>query len=219
MTVEVRVCDDVEDLARAGANYLGELGRERTARGTFAVAFSGGRTPWRMLDHWAAQPVEWARTVVYQVDERVAPTGSDERNLTHLDAALSSRATRIEAMDVTSDDLNDAANTYASRLPIRFDLIHLGLGADGHCASLVPNDPVLDVQDRLVALSGPYQGTRRMTLTYPALARADHVLWLVNGADKRDALAQLLDGDPSIPAGRVDVRHSLVLADRAAMNS
>lgn len=219
MTIELRVCDDVESLARAGANYLGERAREVTSPTTFSVAFSGGKTPWRMLDHWTNQSVEWGRTVVYQVDERVAPTGSDERNLTHLEASLSSLSTRIEAMDVTSDDLNDAANTYASRLPAHFDVVHLGLGADGHCASLVPNDPVLDVQDRLVALSGPYQGTRRMTLTYPALARAKHVLWVVSGADKRDALARLLDGDPSIPAGRVDVRRALVLADRAAMTS
>jgi 6-phosphogluconolactonase len=119
-------------------------------------------------------------------------------------------------MPVTDADLDSAAAAYAAALPERFDLVHLGLGPDGHTASLVPGDPVLAVQDRLVALTQPYQGHRRMTLTYPALARADQLLWLITGADKRDPLARLLAGDDSIPAGRVRAGRSLILADRAA---
>ncbi len=94
--------------------------------------------------------------------------------------------------------------------------MHLGLGPDGHTASLVPGDPVLEVGDRLVAVTQPYQEHRRMTLTYPALARADEILWLISGEDKRDALAKLLAGDRSIPAGRVQARHSTILADSSA---
>jgi 6-phosphogluconolactonase len=99
------------------------------------------------------------------------------------------------------------------------DLVHLGLGPDGHTASLVPGDSVLDVTDTDVALAGPYQGRRRMTLTYPALDRARRILWLVTGEEKVLMLARLRDGDTSIPAGRVSQHHALVLADRAAVGS
>ena len=91
--------------------------------------------------------------------------------------------------------------------------MHLGLGPDGHTASLVPGDPVLDVSDRLVAVTQPYQGYRRMTLTFPALAHAELLLWLIVGAEKRDALVRLLSGDESIPAGRVSAPRSVVMAD------
>ena len=170
-----------------------------------------------MIHGLVSQNVAWDHTIIYQVDERVAPEGSDLRNLTHLRKSLATTAATIEAMGVNDDDLDDAAARYAALLPPRFDLVHLGLGPDGHCASLVPNDPVLEVTDRLVALSGPYQETRRMTLTYPALARANQLLWLVSGADKHDALEKLLDGDQSIPAGRVEADRSIVMVDRQAL--
>ena len=134
-----------------------------------------------------------------------------DRNLTHLRESLGNADPEVIAMPVEDADLEAAAGAYAKRLPDRFDLVHLGLGPDGHTASLVPGDPVLEVADRLVAVTEPYQGHRRMTLTYPALARADQVLWL-----KREALARLLAGDQSIPAGRVEARHSMILADAAA---
>jgi 6-phosphogluconolactonase/glucosamine-6-phosphate isomerase/deaminase len=170
-----------------------------------------------MFSALAGEDVPWSQTSVYQVDERVAPSGDADRNLTHLLAGLPEAAReRVLPMPVEADDLEAAAAEYAASLPERFDLIHLGLGPDGHTASLVPGDPVLEVDDRDVALTGVYNGRRRMTLTYPVLARASAVLWLVAGEEKAEALRLTLAGDPSIPAGRVASGHSIVVADAAA---
>lgn len=187
-------------------------------RGRFTLAVSGGTTPWAMLDALAADAtMPWLETVIYQVDERVALEGDTTRNLTHLLAALPRVAhDRVVAMPVGHDDLEVASDLYAELLPFRLDLVHLGLGTDGHTASLVPGDPVLDVNDRDVATCGPYQGTRRMTLTYPAIERARSVLWLVTGTEKAEMLGRLLARDPSIPAGRVSNLDQWVLADAAA---
>jgi 6-phosphogluconolactonase len=169
-----------------------------------------------MFAELAREDMPWADTELFQVDERVAPDGDPDRNLTNLKASIGDAPARVHPMPVNDPDLNAAAASYATVLPQRFDLVHLGLGPDGHTASLVPGDPVLDVTDALVAVTQPYQGHRRMTLTYPGLARADQVMWLITGADKRDPLAKLLAGDESIPAGRVQAARSLVLADAAA---
>ena len=215
---ELEIFDDLDALARGAASYVSELAHDVKSRDMpFTFALSGGRSPWLMIHDLVIDNVAWDHTIIYQVDERVAPEGSDLRNLTHLRESLATTAASIEAMGVNDDDLDDAAARYAALLPAHLDLVHLGLGPDGHCASLVPNDPVLEVTDRLVALSGPYQETRRMTLTYPALARANQVLWLVSGADKHDALKKLLDGDQSIPAGRVEADRSIVMVDRLAL--
>jgi 6-phosphogluconolactonase len=163
--------------------------------------------------------LDWTRTEIFQVDERVAPPGSAERNLTHLVQSLSIGAQgSIRPMPVTDEDLEAAADRYAASLPEAIDLAHLGLGPDGHTASLVPDDPVLEVTDKRVAVTaGEYEGVRRMTLTYPELHRTRKLLWVVTGEEKRDALSKLLARDPSIPAGRVEPGgDSLVLADRAA---
>jgi 6-phosphogluconolactonase len=196
------------------------------ARGRFIVAVSGGHTPWLMLRALAGEDVPWAGVHVVQADERIAPAGDPDRNLTHLRESLLGRAPlppeHIHAMPVEEADLEAAARSYARTLeklagaPPVLDLAHLGLGPDGHTASLVPNDPVLNVVDRDVALTSVYMKRRRMTLTYPMLNRSRRVLWLVTGAEKVAMLPRLRVADASIPAGRVRQDHALVLADRAA---
>jgi 6-phosphogluconolactonase len=215
MTLEV--LPDAEAAARRGAQAIAQAARDAVAdRGRFSLAVSGGRAPWRMFELLGDEDVPWESVDVYQVDERVVPDGDENRNLTHLSRSLPAVA-RVHPMPVTAPGLEDAADAYADALPGPLDLVHLGLGPDGHTASLVPGDPVLDVLDRRVALTGgDYQGSRRMTLTYPELARAQRILWLVTGAEKRDALRALLARDPSIPAGRVQARDALVLADQPA---
>jgi 6-phosphogluconolactonase len=188
-----------------------------SGHGQFTFAVSGGHTPWTMFAELANEDVPWSSVQIFQVDERVAPDGDPDRNLTNLQKSLGSAPASVIAMPVDQPDLVAGAAAYADKLPQHFDLVHLGLGPDGHTASLVPGDPVLEVTDRLVGVTQPYQGHQRMTLTYPGLARADELLWLVSGEDKKVALALLLAGDTSIPAGRVEARHSVILADAAAV--
>jgi 6-phosphogluconolactonase len=164
--------------------------------------------------------LDWTKIAIFQVDERVAPPGSDERNLTHLIESLSIGAQgSIRPMPVNDDDLEAAADRYAASLPEALDLAHLGIGPDGHTASLVPDDPVLEVTDKRVAVTaGEYQGVRRMTLTYPELERVRQLLWVVTGEEKVDALRKLIDEDPSTPSGRLRPGgESVILADRAAV--
>lgn len=215
---ELREYPDAAAVATAAADFVAQCSRRSIDdHGRFSFAVSGGRTPWTMFEQLATMSVEWSKVDIYQVDERVAPAGDATRNLTNLERSLGASRPTIVAMPVDADDLVAAADLYARELPDRFDLVHLGLGPDGHTASLIPGDPVLEERERLVALTGVYQGEQRMTLTYRALARADQVLWLVTGADKRDALAALVRGDTSIPAGRVVAPSSLVMADTSAL--
>jgi 6-phosphogluconolactonase len=224
----LEVLDDVDSVAQHAAEFIATEARAAVrARGRFTVAISGGRTPWVMLRALGERDdVPWQDVHVFQVDERVAPAGHADRNLTHLRESLlagsQADAVRIHAMPVDLDDLDEAAARYAQTLadiagsPPVIDLVHLGLGADGHTASLVPGDPVLDITDADVALTGPYQGRRRMTLTYPALNRARRLLWLITGEDKAAMYLRLRRGDPTIPAGRVRQDRAVVIADRAA---
>jgi 6-phosphogluconolactonase len=214
---EIETLPNADAVARRGAALVAGWARAAVAdRGAFSFAGSGGTTPWAMFAHLREEDMPWAHTAIFQADERVAPDGNPDRNLTHLRESLASAPATVKAMPVERDDLDAAAAAYAAELPDRFDLVHLGLGEDGHTASLVPGDPVLDVADRLVAVTREYRGRRRLTLTYPALARADQILWLVTGPDKVEPLRKLRAGDRSIPAGRVEARQSLILADRAA---
>ena len=217
MTLEVEVCPDVDAVTEQASQFVAERANAAVSdHGRFTFAVSGGHTPWAMFAALRSQDMPWADVELFQVDERVAPDGDPDRNLTNLRESIGDALARVHPMPVTDPELEAAAVAYAAVLPQRFDLVHLGLGPDGHTASLVPGDPVLQVSDALVAATQPYQGHRRMTLTYPALARADQLLWLVTGADKRDALAKLLAGDESIPAGRVVAARSVVMADQAA---
>jgi 6-phosphogluconolactonase len=214
--VEVEVLRDADSCARRAAELIAEAAAEAVeARGSFSVALSGGRAPWRMVELLGDFPIDWDGTQVFQVDERIAPEGDPDRNLTELVRHAPATALgRLRPMPVNADDLDAAAAAYANDLGPNLDLVHLGLGPDGHTASLVPGDPVLEVTDRTVALTtNPYEDRRRMTLTYPALAAARKILWLVTGDEKRDALAKLLAGDPSIPAGRVEANESVLLTD------
>jgi len=225
--VKVEILADADAVAaRAAALIAADARAAVAARGRFAMAVSGGHTPWVMLRALANEDVPWRDVHVFQVDERVAPAGDPDRNLTHLRESLLSHAPlppdQIHAMPVEAADLEAAAAAYARTLedvvgaPPALDLAHLGMGPDGHTASLVPGDPVCAVTDRDVALTGVYMGRRRMTLTYPALNRARRILWLMNGAEKAPMFPRLTSGDATIPAGRVRRDGALVLADRAA---
>jgi 6-phosphogluconolactonase len=217
MALEVEVLPDAAAVARRGAEIVSERAAVAIGeRSRFTFAVSGGHTPWAMFAELADR-LPWERVSIYQVDERVAPDGDPDRNLTHLLGSLPpGAAADVHPMPVGAGDLEKAAAAYASVLPDAFDLVHLGLGSDGHTASLVPGDPVVDVIDRDVALTGVYQARRRMTLTYPVFDRARRILWLVTGDDKRDALRRLREGDTSIPGGRVSRDQALVVADAAA---
>jgi 6-phosphogluconolactonase len=226
--MEVKVFGGVDAAAKGAAAVIASEARAAVAaRGRFVMAVSGGHTPWQMLRAMAAEDVPWKAVHVAQVDERVAPLNDPDRNLAHLRESLLAHAPlspdQIHAMAVESPDLAAAAAQYAATLrdiagsPPVLDLAHLGLGPDGHTASLVPGDSVLDVADRDVAVTGgTYQGRRRMTLTYPMLNRSRRIVWLVTGSEKADMLARLRAGDRSIPAGRLDQARALVLADRDA---
>lgn len=218
MRHDVATLEDAAAVALAAADHVAAAARRAAGSGAgFTIAVSGGRTPWRMYAELASMDVPWESVTIFQVDERIAPDASPDRNLTHLRASLGGVPARIVAMEVDHTAIDVAASRYESVLPERLDLVHLGLGPDGHTASLVPGDAVLDVEDRAVApTAAEYEGHRRVTLTYPGLARAEHLLWVVTGGSKQDALARLLEGDTSIPAGRVDAGPSLVMADRAA---
>jgi 6-phosphogluconolactonase len=225
--MKIQVLADADAVAREAAAIVATQAREAAAsRGRFLLAVSGGHTPWIMLRALADEPVPWESVHLVQVDERVAPAGHPDRNLTHLRDSLLNRVplppAQIHPMPVEEPDLQAAARQYARTLseiagsPPVLDLVHLGLGPDGHTASLVPGDPVLKATDADVATTGVYQGRRRMTLTYPMIDRARRILWLVTGSDKAGPLARLRQADPTIPAGQVCQKQALVLADPAA---
>jgi 6-phosphogluconolactonase len=218
--IETEVLPDDDSASQRGAELIAAAGQEAVAaRGEFSLALSGGKTPWRMIALLGdAKAMPWEQTRIFQVDERVAPPGDEARNLTHLIQMLAlSHQAVLCPMPVTNRDLDAAAAEYESQLPEQLDLVHLGIGSDGHTASLVPGDPVLGVSDRRVAVTdGEYEGHRRMTLTYPALNMARRILWLTIGEKAREPLAKLLAGDASIPAGRVRNEDMVVVAARAA---
>jgi 6-phosphogluconolactonase len=226
--MQVETLADDQAVAQRAAAFIAERAWEAVrARGQFTLAVSGGHTPWAMLRALATLDMPWPQVQLFQADERVAPDGDPVRNLTNIHASLLAHAplpaANLHAMPVTAADLHAAARDYADTLervagkPAVLDLVHLGLGSDGHTASLVPGDAALQVADAEVALAGPYLGHRRMTLTYPVLDRARAVLWVATGADKREMAARLRAGDAGIPAGRVRADRAWLLGDTAAL--
>ena len=214
--IRVEVLPDPASAARRAADLIAEAARGVISEGRrLAWAISGGEGPGPMLERLAELELPWELIDAWQMDERVAPPDHPDRNRSLQVRALPPEALHgMRWMPVEDDDLEAAAARYAATLPERFDIVHLGLGADGHTASLVPGDPVLDVRDRDVAVTGPYEGRRRMTLTYPGLSRAERAIWVVSGSEKRDALRKLIAGDPSIPATHVDVPDQVVVTDQ-----
>ena len=217
---------NTDDLAQTAATFIAKRAAQAASdRGRFVIAVSGGSTPGPMLADLFARELAWDRTVIAQVDERFAPRNHPDRNLTDLQRRLSGAPAEHAAlcqMPVDDSAGDRAAKQYSEQLrsvagdPPVIDLVQLGLGTDGHTASLVPGDAVLDVSDADVAVTGTYQGRRRMTLTYPAINRAGTVVWLVAGEEKREALHGLLSGDPSLPASHVR-RDAIVFTDDAAL--
>jgi 6-phosphogluconolactonase len=225
--MRIEVHSDADAAAMAGAKFIAAQAREAVAaRGRFVMAVSGGHVPWQMFRILANEKIPWQDVHVVQVDERVAPAGDQDRNLTHLRESLLSQVPlpsgQFHAMPVEENDLEAAAASYADLLrqiagsPPALDLVHLGIGPDGHTASLVPGDPVVNITDRDVAVTGVYQKRHRVTLTYPVLNRSRGILWLVTGPEKAEILQRLVSGDESIPAGRIQRDTAVVLADRAA---
>src|SRR5215475_6199948 len=217
MPLDLEVTENEKAAARRAAEMIAKAGAAAVAdHGHFAFAMSGGRSPWSMLAILGElEEMPWRETELFQVDERLASPGSEDRNLTHMVLGLSmDHQSALRPMPVTQRDLDAATHEYDTSLPERLDLVHLGLGPDGHTASLVPGDPVLEVDDAEVGVTGVYQGRRRMTLTYPVLNRARRVLWLMTGKDKVEMLKRLTKADPTIPAGRVNQERALVFADR-----
>jgi 6-phosphogluconolactonase len=225
--MQLEVLRDAETAAARAASVIATQAQAACqARGIFLLAVSGGHTPWVMLRMLAKEGVPWAAVHVFQVDERIAPAGDPDRNLTHLKESLLENApldpTHIYPMPVESPDPVAAAAEYAMTLrkiagsPAVLDLVHLGLGPDGHTASLIPGDPILQVLDSDIGVTGFYQGRKRMTVTYPVINRARQILWVVTGTEKVKPLGQLLDADASIPGGRIRRDNALVLTDQAA---
>jgi 6-phosphogluconolactonase len=230
MSLKLEVFADDDAVARAAAGVIAAAARDAVAaRGVFTLAVSGGKTPWAMLKDLASEEVPWSQVHVFQIDERIAPEGDPDRNLTHLHESLLGNAPipkeNIHAMPVNANDPVVGAKEYEETLrsicgnPPTLDMAHLGLGPDGHTASLVPNDPVLHVTDKDVALTDSvhlYQNRRRMTLTYPMINRSRQIMWLATGATKIPMIVKLKAADPSIPGGRISQSNALLLTDTAA---
>jgi len=225
--VRTEFLPDPEAVAIRAAERIAQVAVEAvTVRGRCALAFSGGTTPWAAFRALAGGDVPWDRVHLFQVDERVAPFVDSGRNYSHLREALIDRiaipSANVHPMPVEEEDLDAGARRYEAILrrvagtPPVLDLVQLGLGEDGHTASLFPGDAALQVIDADVAVSGLREGRRRMTLTFPAIDRARCILWLVTGAGKTVAFERLQAGDRSVPAGRVRSDRAVLLADAAA---
>ena len=224
--MRIETFEDDDAVAQRTTAVIADAARKAVRQhGRAMLAFSGGSTPAPMLERLGRTDLRWNAIHVVQVDERVAPDGHGDRNWTMITNTLLTGAdipdTSLHPMPVTDDDLEAAADRYAARLqtlggvPPIADVVHLGIGEDGHTASLVPDDPVLDVRDRWIALAGPYQGRRRMTFTYPTINAGRLIVWQVTGAGKASALRRGLQGS-GVPASGVRRDNVHVIATNEA---
>lgn len=225
--MEIRTFQTANVVAKEAASFIADRIRENLSKkGFFTMAISGGRTPWEMIKELAAEDLPWEKVYLFQVDERIAPDGHQDRNLTQLFNTIQGTRlmTRLNIfpMPVIAEDLDQACEEYADYIKTitetgKLDLIHLGMGADGHTASLIPGDEVLEVMDKNVAMtSTPYQGRNRMTLTYPLINQAEKILWIITGEEKAEMLERLLQQDPTIPAGRINQSNAIILTEECA---
>ena len=226
--MEIREYPTPDEAAFAAAEFLyqraGEAIRERER---FLLALSGGSTPWKMLRRLSERDLAWQLVGIVQVDERIAADGDEARNLVHLQRTLADPVrlppAHLYAMPVVDKNLEEAAAKYEHDLaaiagePLILDVVHLGLGEDGHTASLIPGDPALSVIDHDVAVTDSYKGHRRMTLTYSIINRARHILWLITGPAKAKMLTRMIQADCHIPAGLVSQKRATIIADAAAL--
>jgi 6-phosphogluconolactonase len=228
LTVDVRPSPDAAGLAAETAAFVAaRVADAVAARGQASVAVSGGGTPARMFAALAMLDVPWAGLHLFQVDERIAPLGDPDRNLGELAANLLELVPipwrNVHLMPVDAQDPIAASKDYAATLQRVcvgvLDLVHLGLGHDGHTASWPPGDPDVGTWTDDVAVTSPFNGRRRMTLTPPAVNRAREIVWLASGSDKAPMLVRLLSHDATIPAGRVDAEHQVLFADEAALSA
>lgn len=227
MPIELELLPDAATAARRAASLIAEHAREALReRGRFLLALSGGSTPLPMFDALAREPLPSEGIELFQVDERVAPEGDAARNWTHIEQRLATptglSAAQLHPMPAAMEQPEAAAEAYARMLEERagrppiLDLVHLGLGNDGHTASLFPGDAAIDIDQHWTTATGDHNGHRRITLTLPVLSGARSILWLVCGADKAPMLARLLAADAGIPAGRVSQASARIIADEAA---
>lgn len=225
--MEVRHYADGSDLARSAAELiLDDCERALAARTSdYVLGLSGGHTPQLMFHALADLPMPWSRVHIFQVDERVAAAGSEDRNLTHLTDCLLAHVeipiANVHPMPVESDNLPSACRHYEVELqrvtggaPI--DLLQLGLGDDGHTASLPPDNPILEVRDLAIWHVETFNGLPRMSMTYPLINTAKRIVWLVVGAAKAEMCRRLVASDRTIPASRVAQDNAVLLADGEA---
>ncbi|MGB9346179.1 MAG: 6-phosphogluconolactonase [Ilumatobacteraceae bacterium] len=201
-----------EDPAAAAGRWLARRIRDAARRrGEALIAVSGGSTAPPMFRALLDQNVPWDRLTIWQVDERVAPDGDPARNAVQLVPL----PCQVRLMPVTVADLAIGARRYGAGLPERFDVVHLGLGSDGHTASWPPGDRVVDSERPCEAI-GEFNGLARMTLTPPVVNAARSRLMLTLGASKAPMVARWLLRDPSIPANRVRRGATWLFLDPAA---
>ncbi len=203
---------------RAADLTAAELNSALRTKPRATLAVSGGRSPKAYFRELSSREVAWDRITILQVDERVVPEGSDQRNLTDQIASFGDLDAHWLPLPVSASEDPKALKAFVEDLrgdagnPPVIDVIHLGLGDDGHTASLVPGDPVLEERVHVIARTELYNGTHRLTLTEPVLSRAGMILWLVSGSNKAKPVQQLLSGDPSIPGSLVKAERQVLVA-------